>query len=120
MKPIGTITKEIIIPHSKGNIRLNPYFVVFEYAHIHVFLLGTDYQRIYGIDIYNSENRDITLGSNKENKFSLGLYQMSTHDTLEELLNELKEGQLTTNLTSKKTFCLPKMLRKKRLAFSIG
>ncbi|MBW0499888.1 hypothetical protein O181_039603 [Austropuccinia psidii MF-1] len=31
---IGTITKEIIIHHRKGNIRLNPEFVVLEDAHI--------------------------------------------------------------------------------------
>ncbi|MBW0465507.1 hypothetical protein O181_005222 [Austropuccinia psidii MF-1] len=34
MKSIGTIIKEIIIPHRKGNIRLNPEFVVLEDAHI--------------------------------------------------------------------------------------
>ncbi|MBW0556770.1 hypothetical protein O181_096485 [Austropuccinia psidii MF-1] len=49
---IGTIIKEIIIPHRKGNIRLNPQFVVLEDAHIQGFLRGTDYQRMYGIDIY--------------------------------------------------------------------
>ncbi|MBW0482431.1 hypothetical protein O181_022146 [Austropuccinia psidii MF-1] len=51
MTSIGTIIKEIIIPHRKGNIRLNPKFVVLRDAHIHGFLLGTDYQRMYGIDI---------------------------------------------------------------------
>ncbi|MBW0578808.1 hypothetical protein O181_118523 [Austropuccinia psidii MF-1] len=85
---IGTIIKEIIIPHRKGNIRLNPEFVVLEDSHIQGFLLGTDYQRMYGIDIYNSKNRHITIGTNKEQKFSLGIYQISTHDLLEELLNE--------------------------------
>ncbi|MBW0549731.1 hypothetical protein O181_089446 [Austropuccinia psidii MF-1] len=34
MKAIGTIIKEIIIPHRKGNIRINPEFVVLEDAHI--------------------------------------------------------------------------------------
>ncbi|MBW0470471.1 hypothetical protein O181_010186 [Austropuccinia psidii MF-1] len=52
---IGTIIKEIIIPHRKGNIRLNPEFVVLEDAHNQGFLLGTDYHRMYGIDIYNSK-----------------------------------------------------------------
>ncbi|MBW0549633.1 hypothetical protein O181_089348 [Austropuccinia psidii MF-1] len=51
MTSIGTIIKEIIIPHRKGNIRLNPEFVVLNDAHIQGFLLGTDYQRGYGIDI---------------------------------------------------------------------
>ncbi|MBW0483871.1 hypothetical protein O181_023586 [Austropuccinia psidii MF-1] len=67
MTPIGTIIKEIIIPHRKGNIRLSPEFVVLDDAHIQGLLLGTDYQRMYGIDIYNSKNRHITIGTNKEN-----------------------------------------------------
>ncbi|MBW0486000.1 hypothetical protein O181_025715 [Austropuccinia psidii MF-1] len=87
MTSIGTIIKEIIIPHSKGNIKLNPEFVVLDDAHIQGFLMGTDYQRIYGIDIYNSKNRHITIGNNKEKKFLLDIYQVSTHDPLEELLN---------------------------------
>ncbi|MBW0588884.1 hypothetical protein O181_128599, partial [Austropuccinia psidii MF-1] len=44
MTSIGTIIKEIIIPHRKGNTRLNPEFVVLNDAHIQGFLLGTDYQ----------------------------------------------------------------------------
>ncbi|MBW0522647.1 hypothetical protein O181_062362 [Austropuccinia psidii MF-1] len=48
---IGTIIKELIIPHRKGNIRLNPEFTVLDDAHIQGILLGTDYQRMYGIDI---------------------------------------------------------------------
>ncbi|MBW0518627.1 hypothetical protein O181_058342 [Austropuccinia psidii MF-1] len=48
---IGTIIKEIVIPHRKGNIRLNPEFLVLDDSHIQGFLLGTDYQRMYGIDI---------------------------------------------------------------------
>ncbi|MBW0483542.1 hypothetical protein O181_023257 [Austropuccinia psidii MF-1] len=46
MTSIGTIIKEIIIPHRKGNIRLNPALVALDDAHIQGFLLGTDYQRI--------------------------------------------------------------------------
>ncbi|MBW0475248.1 hypothetical protein O181_014963 [Austropuccinia psidii MF-1] len=63
---IGKIIKEIIIPHMKGNIRLNPEFALLEDAHIQGFLLGTHYQGLYGIDIYNSQNRNITIGTNKE------------------------------------------------------
>ncbi|MBW0557229.1 hypothetical protein O181_096944 [Austropuccinia psidii MF-1] len=51
MISIGTIIKEIIIPHKKGNIRLNPEFVGLYNARIQGLLLGTDYQRMYGIDI---------------------------------------------------------------------
>ncbi|MBW0530344.1 hypothetical protein O181_070059 [Austropuccinia psidii MF-1] len=102
MTSIGTIIKEIIIPHRKG------------------FLLGTEYQRMYGIDIYNSKNRHITIGTNKEKKFSLDIYQISSQDPLEELLNEFREGQFSTALTSKQKLSLLKMLRKNRPAFAIG
>ncbi|MBW0581794.1 hypothetical protein O181_121509 [Austropuccinia psidii MF-1] len=39
MTSIWKIIKEIIIPHRKGNIRLNPEFVVLDDAHIQGFLL---------------------------------------------------------------------------------
>ncbi|MBW0492613.1 hypothetical protein O181_032328 [Austropuccinia psidii MF-1] len=94
MTSIGTIIKEIIIPHMKGNIRLNPEFVVLDDGHIQGFLLGTDYQRIYGIDIYNSKNRHITIGTNKEKKFSLDIYQISAPDPIEKLLNEAERDSL--------------------------
>ncbi|MBW0489337.1 hypothetical protein O181_029052 [Austropuccinia psidii MF-1] len=97
---IGTIIKEIIIPHMKGNIRLNPEFVVLDDSHIQGFLLGTDYQRMYGIGIYNSKNRPIIIGTNKEKKFSLDIYQISAQDPLEELLNEFSVGQFITTLTT--------------------
>ncbi|MBW0478938.1 hypothetical protein O181_018653 [Austropuccinia psidii MF-1] len=79
MTSIGTIIKEIIIPHRKGNIRLNPEFVVLDNAHIPGFLLGTYYQRLYGINFYNSKNRHIPIGTNKEKIFSLDIYKISTH-----------------------------------------
>ncbi|MBW0491853.1 hypothetical protein O181_031568 [Austropuccinia psidii MF-1] len=120
MTSIGTIIKEIIIPQRKGNIRLNPEFRVIDDAHIQGFLLGTDYQRMYGINIYNSKNRRITMDANKEKKFSLDIYQISSQDPLEELLNEFREGQLSTTLTSKQKLSLLKMLRKNRPAFAIG
>ncbi|MBW0490488.1 hypothetical protein O181_030203 [Austropuccinia psidii MF-1] len=117
---IGTIIKEIIIPHRKGNIRLNPGFVVLDDAHIQGLLLGTDYQRMYGIYIYNSKNGHITISTNKEKKFSLDIYQISSQDPLEELLNEFREGQFSTTLTSKQKLSLLKKLRKNRPAFAIG
>ncbi|MBW0555377.1 hypothetical protein O181_095092 [Austropuccinia psidii MF-1] len=40
-------------------------------AHIQGLLRGTDYQRMYDIGIYNSKNRHITIGTNKEQKSSL-------------------------------------------------
>ncbi|MBW0589051.1 hypothetical protein O181_128766 [Austropuccinia psidii MF-1] len=120
MTSIGTVFKEIIIPHRKGNIRLNPEFVVLDDAHIQGFFLGTDYQRMYKIEIYNSKNRHITIGTKKEKKFSLDIYQISTHDPPEELLNKLREGQFSITLTSKQELSLLKMLRKNRPAFAIG
>ncbi|MBW0513246.1 hypothetical protein O181_052961 [Austropuccinia psidii MF-1] len=100
MTSIGTIIKGIIIPHRKGNIRFKPQFFVLEDAHIKGFLLGKDYQRMYDIDIYNSKNRHITIGTNKEKKFSLDIYQISSHDPLKELLNEFRDRQFSTTLTS--------------------
>ncbi|MBW0476259.1 hypothetical protein O181_015974 [Austropuccinia psidii MF-1] len=75
---------------------------------------------MYGINIYNSKNRPINMGTNKEKMFSLDIYQISTHDPLEELLNEFREGQFSTTLTSKQKLSLLKMLRKNRPAFAIG
>ncbi|MBW0525343.1 hypothetical protein O181_065058 [Austropuccinia psidii MF-1] len=116
---IGTIIKEIIIPLRKGNIRLNPEFVVLNDAHIQGFFLGTNYQRMYGIDIYNSKNRHITIGVTKEKKFSLDIYQIYAQDTLEELQDEFREGQFSTILTSKQKLSSLKILRKNRAAFAI-
>ncbi|MBW0584298.1 hypothetical protein O181_124013 [Austropuccinia psidii MF-1] len=75
---------------------------------------------MYGIDIYNSKNRHITIGTNKEKEFSLDIYHISSQYPLEELLNEFKEGQFSTTLTSKQKLSFLKMLRKNRAAFTIG
>ncbi|MBW0470821.1 hypothetical protein O181_010536 [Austropuccinia psidii MF-1] len=47
MTSIGKTIKEISTPHRKGDIRINPEFVVLEDAHIKGFSLGKDYQRMY-------------------------------------------------------------------------
>ncbi|MBW0479647.1 hypothetical protein O181_019362 [Austropuccinia psidii MF-1] len=120
MTTISNIIKQMIIPHRKGNTKLNPEFVVIEDSHIQGFLLGTYYQRMYGIDISNSKNRHITIGTNKEKKFSLEIYHISFHDPLEELLNEFREVQFSTTLTNKQKLSLLKILRKNRPAFAIG
>ncbi|MBW0519758.1 hypothetical protein O181_059473 [Austropuccinia psidii MF-1] len=117
---IGKIIKGIIIPHRKGNIRLHPAFVALDDVHMQGMLLGTDYQRMYVIDIYNSKNRNITIGNNKEKKFLLDIYQISAHVPLEKLLNEFREGTFSTTLTSKQKLSLLQMLRKNRPAFAIG
>ncbi|MBW0474065.1 hypothetical protein O181_013780 [Austropuccinia psidii MF-1] len=120
MTSVATIIKEIIIHHRKGSIRINPVFVVLEAAHIQMFLLGIDYQRMNGIDIYNSKNWHITIGENKGKKFSLDIYHISSQDPLEELLKEFREGQFSTTLTSKQKLSSLKILRKNRPAFGIG
>ncbi|MBW0476736.1 hypothetical protein O181_016451 [Austropuccinia psidii MF-1] len=45
---------------------------------------------------------------------------MSIHDPLEELMNEFREDQFSTNLTSKQKLSLQKMLRNNTPAFSFG
>ncbi|MBW0483418.1 hypothetical protein O181_023133 [Austropuccinia psidii MF-1] len=120
MKSIGTIIKEIIIPHWKNNIRLQPEFVVLEDAHVQGFLLETDYQRMYGIDSYNGKNRKITIGANKEKKRSLDIYHIPNQEPIEELLNEFKEQHFSAKLTSKKKLNLLKIFRENRPAFAIG
>ncbi|MBW0472612.1 hypothetical protein O181_012327 [Austropuccinia psidii MF-1] len=44
---------------------------------------------------------------------------MSTHDPLEELLNESKEGKFSTKLTSKKKLSLLNILKKNTPEFAI-
>ncbi|MBW0561400.1 hypothetical protein O181_101115 [Austropuccinia psidii MF-1] len=76
---------------------------------------------MYSIDIYNSKNRKITItiGTNKEKKFLLDIYQVSTHDPLEESLKPLREGQFSTTLTNKQKLSLQKMLKSNRPEFAI-
>ncbi|MBW0564968.1 hypothetical protein O181_104683 [Austropuccinia psidii MF-1] len=51
VKAIGTIIKELIVPHRTGYIRINPEFVGLGDPHIQGFLLEIDYQIMYGINI---------------------------------------------------------------------
>ncbi|MBW0569756.1 hypothetical protein O181_109471 [Austropuccinia psidii MF-1] len=73
-----------------------------------------------GIDIYNRKNRHITIGTIKEKKLSLDIYQISAQDLLEELLNGFREGQFSTSITSKQKLSLLNMLRRNRPEFAIG
>ncbi|MBW0516814.1 hypothetical protein O181_056529 [Austropuccinia psidii MF-1] len=102
MTSIGTITKEIITPQRKGNIRLNPEFLVLDDSHIQGFLLGTDYQRMYGMIFTIVKTGTLPL------------------DPLEELLNEFREVQFSTTHTSKQNLSLLKILRKNRPEFAVG
>ncbi|MBW0481044.1 hypothetical protein O181_020759 [Austropuccinia psidii MF-1] len=45
---------------------------------------------------------------------------MSTHDPLEELLNELREGKFSTSLSTKEKLSLLKILMKNRPEIAIG
>ncbi|MBW0463518.1 hypothetical protein O181_003233 [Austropuccinia psidii MF-1] len=79
-----------------------------------------DYQRMYGIDMYNSKNRNITIATNKIKKYFLDVYQFPNKNALEKKLNERKEGQLRFNLNSEQKLSLLKVGRKNRTVFSIG
>ncbi|MBW0527212.1 hypothetical protein O181_066927 [Austropuccinia psidii MF-1] len=74
---------------------------------------------MYGIDIYNSRNRHISIGTNKEIKLSPDIYHISSNDPLKQFQNEFGEGQFSTTLTIKQEVSLLKMLRKARTAFAI-
>ncbi|MBW0548442.1 hypothetical protein O181_088157 [Austropuccinia psidii MF-1] len=75
---------------------------------------------MYGIDIYNSKNRHITIGTNKEKENSLDINKISAQDALGEQSNEFREGKLSITLISKQKLSLFKMLRNNRPAFAIG
>ncbi|MBW0544355.1 hypothetical protein O181_084070, partial [Austropuccinia psidii MF-1] len=98
MTSIGTIIKEIIIPHRKGNIRLNPEFVLLEDAHIQGFYWEQT-TRGCMVLIFKIVQTGTLLLVQTRKKYSLYLYQICAHDPLEELLNEFREGQFSTTLT---------------------
>ncbi|MBW0492461.1 hypothetical protein O181_032176 [Austropuccinia psidii MF-1] len=100
MTIIGTIIKEIIIPHRKVNIRLN--------------------QSLLCLKKPTSKGFTGDRIPEDEKNFSLHIYQISTNDPLEELLNEFREGPFSTTLTNKHKLSLLKILRKNRPAFAIG
>ncbi|MBW0475502.1 hypothetical protein O181_015217 [Austropuccinia psidii MF-1] len=60
------------------------------------------------------------MGTNKEKKCPLDTYQFSNQDPLEELLDQLKEGQFSYSLTSKQKLSLLRTLNNNRPAFAIG
>ncbi|MBW0474176.1 hypothetical protein O181_013891 [Austropuccinia psidii MF-1] len=100
MTSIGTIIKEIIVPHSKGNIKLNPELVVLEDSHIQGLLLGTDYKRMYGIDIYNSKNSLLKILRKNGPAFAIG----------EETLGKIRGHDIELYLAVERPF--PIMLRR--------
>ncbi|MBW0587109.1 hypothetical protein O181_126824 [Austropuccinia psidii MF-1] len=75
---------------------------------------------MYGIDIYNSKNMYITIGTNKEKKPALDIYQLSIQDAQKELLHQFKEGQFSASLTIKQKFSLLKNLTENRPDLAIG
>ncbi|MBW0521221.1 hypothetical protein O181_060936 [Austropuccinia psidii MF-1] len=95
MNSLGTITKTFIIPHKKGDFRLEPDFVVLNNGKLRGFILGTEYQRIYGKQICNSINRNLKFGTEREKKFSFDSHMILSLRglTLENFLEELKEEE---------------------------
>ena len=49
-------------PPQKNNIQLEPQFVVFDNSKLQRFLLDTNYQIMYGMDLFDSNGRDLTIG----------------------------------------------------------
>ncbi|MBW0494675.1 hypothetical protein O181_034390 [Austropuccinia psidii MF-1] len=119
MKSIGTVIKEIIIPHRKVNIRLNPEFVILEDAHIQGFYWEQTSRGCMDLIFTTVKTGRLILVQTRKRNFTLEVYQISTHGPLEELLNEFREGQFSTTLTSRQKLSLLKMLRKNRSAFAI-
>ncbi|MBW0549733.1 hypothetical protein O181_089448 [Austropuccinia psidii MF-1] len=64
--------------------------------------------------------RQIEIGTNKEKKFSLDIYNMSDQEPVEKFLNEFKEGQFSTSLTIKQKLSILKILRKNQPVSAIG
>ncbi|MBW0490614.1 hypothetical protein O181_030329 [Austropuccinia psidii MF-1] len=120
MNYMGKIFKEIIPPHRKGNIRLKPEFVVLKNEQVQGFLLGTEYQRMYVMDICNIMNRYFTIGTNKDKKLSFYIKHMTTENILKDLLEDFKEAQYRTQLTSNIKLNFLQVLRKNMEAFAIG
>ncbi|CAH7671063.1 hypothetical protein PPACK8108_LOCUS5827 [Phakopsora pachyrhizi] len=71
MKLIGIIETSLIFPHPLGSVRIQAELVVMDNATMHYFILGNEYQSLYGIDINNSKERYFTIGNdNKRKKFA--------------------------------------------------
>ncbi|MBW0510530.1 hypothetical protein O181_050245 [Austropuccinia psidii MF-1] len=62
----------------------------------------------------------LPLVQTRKRNFDLIYTKVPTHEPLEDLLNEFREGQFSTTLTSKQKLNLLKTLRKNRPAFVIG
>ncbi|MBW0580599.1 hypothetical protein O181_120314 [Austropuccinia psidii MF-1] len=69
MKPLGIIDLTLIFPHPSQCIRLKVEFVVMDNCTSNHFILGNDYLSIYGIDIFNQQDRYFTIGDYKRQKF---------------------------------------------------
>ncbi|MBW0463643.1 hypothetical protein O181_003358 [Austropuccinia psidii MF-1] len=72
------------------------------------------------MEICNSKNRYITIGKNKDKKFSFDINHLKTDSILKYLLEDFKGTQYRTQLTSKMKLKLAKILGKNREAFAIG
>ncbi|MBW0472605.1 hypothetical protein O181_012320 [Austropuccinia psidii MF-1] len=82
MTSIGTIIKEIITPHRKGNIRLKPEFVVRDEAHIQGFLLGKDYQSVTMLSARPQQRELLSKRLLNRFKYQLILASCRSHSTM--------------------------------------
>ncbi|MBW0507026.1 hypothetical protein O181_046741 [Austropuccinia psidii MF-1] len=116
MTSIGTTIKKTIIPHRKGNIRLKPEFVGLDDAHIQGFLLGTDYLRMYGIEIYNmNEFRGGRFSTTLTSKHKLSLLNILRNNRpafaiCEEPLHKIRGNQIELYLDVERPY--PPILRR--------
>ncbi|MBW0485602.1 hypothetical protein O181_025317 [Austropuccinia psidii MF-1] len=72
------------------------------------------------MDICNSKNRYLTIGTNKDNKLSLDINHKTNENILKDLLEYFKEAQYGTKLNGKMKINLLRVLIKHREAFELG
>ena len=64
MNAIGVWTAPIILPHTKGSLRIQVEFVVLLNGLCDYLILGNDALCLYGIDVFQSQGRYFTMGGN--------------------------------------------------------
>ncbi|MBW0473722.1 hypothetical protein O181_013437 [Austropuccinia psidii MF-1] len=73
MHPLRILEAAMIFSHPAGSIVLKFEFVVINNLTSQHFILGNDYLNIYGIDINNHKDRQLTIGENKMQKTAFNL-----------------------------------------------
>ncbi|MBW0501897.1 hypothetical protein O181_041612 [Austropuccinia psidii MF-1] len=70
MYPLGLLETRLVFPHPAGSVRMKTEIVVMENCTSQHIIPGNGYLNIYGIDINNHKDRDLTIGENKRQKVS--------------------------------------------------